>query len=30
MSGMVFTADRAGEVEADMNTLRANLKTPNV
>ena len=30
MSGLVFTADRAGEVQADMNTLRAHIKTPNV
>ena len=30
MAGLVFTADRAGEVQADMNTLRASLKTPNV
>lgn len=30
MSGLVFTADRAGEVQADMNTLRASLKRPNV
>ena len=29
MSGLVFTADRAGEVQADMNTLRAHIKTPN-
>ena len=29
MAGLVFTADRAGEVQADMDTLRANLKTPN-
>lgn len=29
MAGLVFTADRAGEVQADMNTLRASLKTPN-
>ena len=29
MSGLVFTADRAGEVQADMNTLREYSKTPN-
>lgn len=29
MSGLVFTADQAGEVQADMNTLRASLKRPN-
>lgn len=27
MSGLVFTADRAGEVQADMNTLREYSKT---
>ena len=30
MAGLVFTADRAGEVQADMNTLREYSKTPNV
>ena len=30
MSGMVFTADRVGEVQADMNILQASLKRPNV
>ena len=29
MAGMVFTADRAGEVMVDMNTLREYSKTPN-
>lgn len=28
MAGLVFTADRAGEVQADMNTLREYSKTP--
>lgn len=28
VAGLVFTADRAGEVEADMNTLRAYLSQP--
>ena len=27
MSGLVFTADRAGEVQADMSTLREYSKT---
>lgn len=30
VSGLVFTGDRAGEVHASMNILRASLKTPNV
>lgn len=29
MGGLVFTADRAGEIAADMNTLREYSKTPN-